>query len=554
MQTQRQSGIPSAGPATGSRSPVMTRNGIVCSASSLAASAGVRVLQEGGNAFDAAVAVAAAETVTLPPMCGIGGEVFALLYQASTGKLYGLTGSGRAPQAATRDYFVSKGYTKMPPHGPLTPAVPGEVHAWQTILEAFGSRSLASLMEPAIDLAENGFPILSRISAFYTSHVDKLRLYPSTAATFTRDGQPFLAGDVLVQRDLARSLKRIAANGPREFYEGALAGELASAIQAAGGLITADDLAHHDSLLYDNPPSVTYRGHTVATNALPSQGLLILELLNIMEGFDLAGMGHNSADAIHAVAEAKKLAFADRLAYVGDAEFVATPLEALLSKEFAAERRGHIDMQHASGSVSAGALPETDGDTTYFCVADAQGNAVSFIHSLSLYFGSGFVAGDTGILLNDRVGRGFYLEEGHPNVVAPGKRTINTIQTWMALKEGVPVLVGGTPGGDRQPPWNAQVISNVLDFGMGVQEAAEAPRWNNFPGSDPATVEQPYQLRLEAGIGQETAAELERRGHRVAPMTPNETPGAVQIIAIDPVTGVRTGGSDPRADGYPVAH
>jgi gamma-glutamyltranspeptidase/glutathione hydrolase len=554
MQRQQQTAISSVGPSTGSRSPVMTRNGIVCSVSPLAASAGVRVLQEGGNAFDAAIAVAAAEAVTLPPMCGIGGEVFALLYQASTGKLHGLTGSGRAPQAATRDYFMGKGYSKMPPHGPLTPAVPGEVHAWQTILDNFGTRSLASLMEPAIDLAENGFPIASRISTFYTSYIDKLREYPSTVARLTRNGQPFQAGDVLVQADLARSLKRIAENGPREFYEGALAKELASAIQAAGGLITTDDLARHDSVLYDDPPSVTYRGHTVATNALPSQGLLILELLNIMEGFDLAGMGHNSADAIHAVAEAKKLAFADRLAYVGDAEFVATPLDALLSKEFAAERRRNIDMKHASKQVTAGALPETDGDTSYFCVVDAQGNAVSFIHSLSMYFGSGFIAGDTGILLNDRVGRGFYLDEGHPNVVAPGKRTINTIQTWMALKDGVPVLLGGTPGGDRQPPWNAQIISNVLDFGMGVQEAAEAPRWNHFPGSDPATVEQPYQLKLEDGVAQETVAELERRGHSIVPMSAGETPGAVQLIAIDPVTGVRTGGSDPRADGYPVAH
>ena len=337
-------------------------------------------------------------------------------------------------------------------------------------------------------------------------------------------------------------------------YEGALANELASAIQAAGGLITAGDLARHDSVLYGDPPSVTYRGHTVATNALPSQGLLILELLNIMEGFDLANMGHNSADAIHVVAEAKKLAFADRLAYVGDAEFVATPLDTLLSKEFAAERRRNIDMKHASKQMAAGALPEVHGDTSYFCVVDAQGNAVSFIHSLSMYFGSGFIAGDTGILLNDRVGRGFYLDEGHPNVVAPGKRTINTIQTWMALKGGVPMLVGGTPGGDRQPPWNAQVISNVLDFGMGVQEAAEASRWNHFPGSDPATVEQSYQLKLEDGVAPEAVAELERRGHSIVPMSAGETPGAVQLIAIDPVTGVRTGGSDPRADGYPVAH
>lgn len=508
-------------------------------------------MQKGGNAFDAAIAVAAAETVTLPPMCGIGGEVFALLYHAATKSLYGITGSGRAPMLASRESFLAQGYKKMPSLGPLTASIPGEVDAWGTIWEKFGSISFSSLLEPAIALAENGFPIAPRISTFYKTNIDKLRAYPSTLATLTRSGQPFREGDILAQPNLASSLKRIERHGFREFYEGELAANLVEAMKAAGGLFTMDDLEGHKSLLYENPPSVTYRGHTIVTNALPSQGLLILQLLNIMEGLDFEDMGHNSAEAIHALVEAKKLVFADRLAYLGDPEYVDFPISELLSKSFASRRRNKIPVRKASSHVQPGELLDTDGDTSYFCIVDKEGNAVSFIHSLSMYFGSGFIAGNTGILLNDRVGRGFYLQEDHPNMLAPGKKTINTIQTWMAFKGNAPILLGGTPGGDRQPAWNAQVISNVLDYGMNAQEAVEAPRWNHFPGSDPATVQEPYSLRLESTIPQEIRTELENRGHQITTMPEGETSGAVQLISIDSKTGIRSGAADPRADGYP---
>jgi gamma-glutamyltranspeptidase/glutathione hydrolase len=538
------------------RSAVLTTGGLVCSASPLAGAIGAQVLRGGGNAFDAAVAVAASEAVTLSPMCGVGGEVFALFYEASTGKVYDITGSGAAPAGATRDFFVSKGYTKMPQEGPLTPSVPGEVDAWQTIVTRFGTRSLAELIEPAIGLAERGYPIPGHIGAYYAMYADKIGRYPSTAAVFAKGGHTLVPGDVIVQPALAKTLRRIADGGADEFYRGALAREIASAVQAAGGLMTADDLARQQTHVVEATASTDYRGYTVYANAPPSQGYMLLETLNIAEGFDLPAMGQDSAEAAHVLAEALKLAFADRLAYLGDPAFVDVPLAALLSKKFAEARRESINPGEASKSADAGAPAQlTTGvspSTSYFCVVDADGNAVSFIHSISQYFGSGLVAGETGVLLNDRVGRGFYLEEGHPNVVEPGKRTMNTIQTYMALRDGKPVLVGGTPGGDRQPSWNVQVLSNVLDHGLNVQEAADLPRWQHFPGSDPATSDLPFELRIEDGFNPDSIATLERLGHTVAAAPSDQTTGSVQLIAIDQGTGVRSGGTDRRSDGYPI--
>ena len=540
-----------------SHSPVLTTKGLVGSASPLAGSIGAQVMREGGNAFDAAVAVAAAEAVTLPMMCGLGGEVFALLYHAKSNKIYGISGSGRAPLGATREYFVDLGYVKMPPDGPLTPAVPGEVHAWQTILDKFGTKSLSDLLQPAIDLAENGFPLPVRSASYFVKpFYDKLAKYPSTKKIFIKgDGSPYELGDVLIQRNLADSLRRIAEGGPDEFYKGALAKELAKAIIESGGLIDESDLANQETMLYENPPSIEFHGHTVYATDLPSQGVLTLEILSILDGFDLAKMGHNTPESIHTMIEAKRLAFADRLAYVGDPEFVKVPMEELLSKEYAASRRDRIDPQSMAEIVPAGELLNSaspNPSTSYFNVIDSEGNALSFIHSLSQYFGSGFVAGDTGILLNDRAGRGFYLDEGHVNVIAPGKKTINTIHTYMVFKDDKPVLVGGTPGGDNQPQWNAQTISNVIDHDMDVQEAADAPRWAHFPGTDPRTIDEEMVLRMEEGFSSSIRSEIEEKGHKIVEYPLVGTPGAVQLIGIDHARGVHAGGTDRRSDGYPI--
>jgi gamma-glutamyltranspeptidase/glutathione hydrolase len=350
-------------------------------------------------------------------------------------------------------------------------------------------------------------------------------------------------------------LKRIAAGGAQEFYHGELARELAAAIQAAGGLIGVEDLAAHATSVSASPPSIDYRGHEIFTTGLPSQGVLTLELLGLMEGFELAGMGHNSADAIHVMVECKRLAFTDRLAFIGDPEFVAVPVQELLSKAYTARRRKLVDMRKTADIVPAGELRQSGGpnpSTSYFSIVDRHGNAVSFIHSLSMYFGSGFVAGNTGITLNDRAGRGFYLDEGHVNVIAPGKRTINTIHSYMVFKDGRPVLVGGTPGGDNQPQWNAQVISGVLDHGLDVQQAADAPRWSHFPGTDPRNIDQEMVLRLEDGFPRAVVEELGHRGHKVVPFPSVGTPGAVQLIALDWEAGVRAAGTDRRCGGFPV--
>ena len=536
------------------RSTVYSKGGIVCSISPVAATAGARVLAEGGNAFDAAVATAAVESVTAPAMCGLGGEPFVLMYEAASGKVTGLSGSGRAPSAFTRDSLVAQGYSKMPIVGPLSAAIPGEVDAWAGILERFGTKSLSALLEPAIGYAEDGYALSASQARGFQLLGAKLNQYPDTAKTFTKNGIPFEAGDVLVQHDLARTLRRIASGGADEVYRGETGRELVRALQAAGSPYTLDELGQHRTEWYESPISTTYRGHTVYETRPPSQGLILLGMLNIMESQDLAGMGFYTPNAIHVMVEAKKLAFADRNAYMQDPAFDVGPVDELISKSFAERRRTLLDMSRVATSVEPGPIPAPvpgDGDTSYFCVIDGEGNALSFIHSLSHGFGSGFVAGSTGIMLNNRLGRGFSLVDGHPNVVEPGKRPMHTLNAYMAVTDGKLTMVGGTPGGDRQIFWNAQVISNVVDHGMDAQQAVEAPRWTHTPGTDPATIDDPFVLQVEPGLSELEIADLRSRGHDV-----NFEPsvgGSAKLIMIDSASGVRTAGSDPRTDGHAVA-
>ena len=536
------------------RKTVYSNGGVVVSISPLAASAGVRVLADGGNAFDAAVATAAVEAVTVPPACGIGGEPFVIMFDAKTGQVHGLNGSGRAPLAACREFFVERGHRLMPLEGPLAAAIPGEVLAWEQITDRFGSRPLATLIEPAIDYAENGFAISDQLAGGFDVLNAKLAQFPDSREIFTNDGRPLLPGETLVQSNLARTLKTIAAGGAEAFYKGDIGREMARAIQAAGGLYTAEEIAAHENSWYQPPISTTYRGHTVYETAPPSQGLVLLEILNILEGFDIGSLGFYSAESVHTMVEAKKLAFADRNRYAGDPEFVSTPVAELISKSFAAQRR-HLIMETA-GSYEPGPLPVPipgDGNTSYFCVIDADGNAVSFIHSLSMGFGSGFVAGNTGVLLNNRIGRGFSLVEGHPNVIEGGKRTMHTLNAYMVMRDGRPYLIGGTPGGDRQIAWNAQVITNVLDHSMSAQEAVEAPRWASTPSTDPHSVDDPFVLELEGGMSEPDIESLRARGHEVVTFPGKVFGGSAKLIVVDPSTQVRTAGSDPRTDGHAAA-
>ena len=315
--------------------------------------------------------------------------------------------------------------------------------------------------------------------------------------------------------------------------------------------MTEREFAEHRSGVYD-PIATTYRGHTVYTTAPPSQGIVVLEMLNILEGYPPDQLRWGTADAVHLAVEAKKLAFADRLAYLGDPRFTDNPLDILLSKDYAARRRGVIDSRRARAEVPAGLLAQRAGDTTYFCVADTQGNVVSYITSLSASFGCGEIVEGTGILLNNRAGRGFVLDEKHPNCIGPGKRTMHTLMPFMAFQQGAPYLAWGTPGGDGQPQWNTQVFSNIADGGLSIQEAIERPRWFSFPGTDPANLPAASELRVEAGFPAETVAELTARGHAIREMGEMESGGGSQAIMIR--DGVFYGASDSRVDGCAIGY
>lgn len=537
---RRAAGLPSPGTR-------YARRGMVASASPAAAAAGLRVLLDGGNAFDAAIATALVEGLTLPGACGLGGDMFAVLYDARERRVWAINGSGIAPWAASREYYISRGYAMMPLTGIHSVSVPGAPDAYWTLHQRFGTKPWAELVAPAIDYAERGLPVSPRLARSLAGARAKLQPAEAAARELLPGGAAPQPGTLLRRPGYARSLRRFADGGAEPFYRGEIAAELVDLARSLGGLFTRDDFATHQTEVYE-PIHVSYRGVEVYETRPPSQGLLVLEQLNLLEGFDLASLGFGTAEALHLMVEAKKLAFADRLRYAGDPRFIDVPLEKLLSKAFAARRRQAIDPDRAATQV-AGALPETlDGDTSYFCIADEQGNAISFIHSLSAGFGSGVVAGETGIILNNRAGRGFTLEEGHPNVLAGGKRTMHTLNCYLLMRDGALYAVGGTPGGDQQPQWNVQVITGLLDFGMDAQQAAEAPRWYSFPGTDPEHAHHAFELRLESRFGPEVAAALEAKGHHVVDLGPWGAPSAVQLIVREP-SGVLAGGSDPRAGG-----
>ena len=535
-----------------SRSLVYGRRGIVCSNSPLAASAGIRVMQEGGNAFDAALAVAAAETVTLVPLCGMGGDSFILAYEAETGQLTGINSSGVAATGATADYYRSRGYENMPIDGPHSITVPGEVAAWEELHRRYCTMPFAALLETAVGYAEEGFPVSPGIGRSFAHAVDKLSRFPASAAIYSSNGGMKAEGEILANPDLARSLQQVAQGGANEFYRGDLARRMVAGLRQAGGLFTEGDFSDHRLDVYD-PISTDYRGYSVFQTRPPTQGFLLLEMLNLVEDFDLASLGQNSSQAIHLMTEAKKIAYADRNRLAGDPRFVEWPLEELISKEYAGRRRPEINPAAANNNGNLAFAENGDGNTTYFCVADGAGNCVSWIHSLSNAFGSGFVPPGTGVLFNNRGGRGFSLEPGHPNVIEPGKRTMHTLNCYMAFRDGQPVIVGGTPGGDYQPQCGLQVLSNLIDHGMDPQQAVEAPRWWSFPGTDPASIKTPFELRLEYGMPSDLDAALESLGHRVVRRRPGINDGKVQLIVRDPATGVLAGASDPRGDGHAAA-
>jgi gamma-glutamyltranspeptidase/glutathione hydrolase len=561
------------------RPTIVALHGMVAAGHPLAAEAGMRILRAGGNAIDAAIATWAVQGEVEPGMTGLGADMFILYYHAKTGEVKFINGSGYAAAAATIDFYKSKG--GIPDQGPLSISVPGAVGGATYAVQRYGTKPLADVLAPAIEMAEAGFPISETLAAGLRGARAKLAKFPSSMKIWFKDGKPLEMGDVVKNPDLARTLRTIAAQGADPFYRGDVARNTVAFLKASGGIITEADLASYQP--FEDPPiHVNYRGTDVYECPPNSQGFVMLEALNILEGYDLKAMGRNSAPYLHAVTEALKLSFADRNTYVGDPKFVPNiPMAGLLSKEYATARRTQIDPNRAivgepapgdparMKATTAGrqvyasplSTPTTvqafDPDeilnlTTYLAVVDKDHNMVSITSSLLSGFGSGIVVDKGGFLMNDRM-RYFYLDPKDVNSLQPGKRVRQTINPAMALKNGKPWIAFGTPGSDTQPQTQLQFFLNVAEFGLNVQEALEQPAVisNSFRDSyQPHDVK--GKLLTPALLPQSVKDGLAAKGHQLD-VRDVKGVGSVKAILIDPRTGVLMGGVSPTGDSYVMA-
>jgi gamma-glutamyltranspeptidase len=544
--------------------PALGSRGMVACAHYLASQAAVSILQQGGNAIDAAIAANAAMTVVYPSTCSAGGDLFMLIWEAETQRLHALNASGRAPAAMTPEYFISRGMEQIPAVGPLSINVPGAVDGWFEALERFGSLSAPAVFAPAIAFAEVGFPVSPKLSGWLKRAAERvLKPWESSAGVYLRGGEPFQSGEVMRQVNLARTYELLAREGREAFYRGPLGRAIAEYVQKCGGLLTMEDLRQHRSDWVE-AISTRYRGYDVYEFPPNSQGIAALEMLNILEGYDLKSLGYQTAEYIHLFLEAKKLAFADRDRYVSDPAFVDVPVEQLLSKGYAEQQRQRIRPDKATLYFDAGL--ERDGDTMYLCVADREGNVVSLIQSLYNGFGSGVVGGDTGVMLHNR-GSYFSLDPRHVNYLQPGKRTMHTLAPAMVLKGGAPYLALGSRGGDAQPQIQVQLLSAILDFGMNVQQAISAPRWRSgrvrissphkgqeVSGQSAVDEQQQHQtteaVMLERRFLSGVPLQLDLLGHNTIVQGPWEDEmGNAQAILIKPETHIFEGAADPRCDG-----
>jgi gamma-glutamyltranspeptidase / glutathione hydrolase len=522
------------------RSMVTTRYGIVSAESPLAAQAGAQILARGGNAIDAAVTANAVMGVVEPMMDGIGGDLFVIVYDAKSGKLYGLNASGWSPQGLTPEFLKSKGITKMPPFGIDSVTVPGVVDGWSKLLSRFGKLNFQQDLEPAVRYAREGFPV-PEWDAAYWANAAFLAKDPETARLYLIDGHAPAVGEIFRNEDLARSLEEVASGGRDAFYKGEIAQKIVDFSNSRGGAMTAEDLADYSSEWVE-PLSTQYHGWTVYELPPNGQGIAALEMLNLMQQFPLAQYGHNSADALHVMIEAKKLAYADLRKYIGDPKFSKIPVAGLLSDEYARERAKLIDMSKANCEVAPGMPPA--GDTTYLTAVDKQGNMVSLIQSNFNEFGSRLVADGTGFALQDR-GALFNLEDGSPDVLAGHKRPLHTIIPAFMSKGDVRIAFG-IMGGFNQAQAHAQFVSNIVDFGMNIQGAMEAARFTKatFGGCD---------VDFEDRIPADVRAALAARGHLIRMDGDfSSRMGGGQVTERNFATGVNFGGSDPRKDGEAV--
>lgn len=537
----------------------LASHGMVTSPNYLATQAGLDILRRGGNAVDAAIATAVTLAVVYPQMCTPGGDNFWLIYNSKTGELKGLNASGRAGSKATMEFYASKGLKAIPSRGYLAAnTVPGAVSGWDEAYRYSHSALKTSmpwkeLFASAVEYAENGFPVstsLAHWSAVNADTSDKefraLQRFPEFARVFMKNDAPLAAGDILRQPDLAATLSTIAEKGAGEFYTGSIAKKIVADLEKHGGMLTLEDFASHKAD-WVQPISVNYRGLTACNIPPNTQGMASLEILNVLNNFNIKDMGEGSADYYHAIIEATKEAFIDRDTYLSDPAFVSIPLDRLLSEEHGKAQAERINMAKAAGPK---APLDPKGDTIWLGVVDKDGNAVSLIQSIYHDFGSGIVAEGTGVLLQNR-GSFFSLDPKHVNHLEPGKRTMHTLNPAMLLKDGKPYLVYGTMGGEGQPQTQAAIVTRVVDFGMAPQEAITAPRWLYGRTWGAAS----NDVKLEGRIPADVVEELKRRGHPVKVVEDfTDTMGHAGAILVHAENGVLQGATDPRGDGLAAGY
>ena len=532
------------------RSEVIAQYGMAATSQPLATQVALDILKKGGNAIDAAIAANAVLGLVEPTGNGVGGDLFAIIWSAEKGKLYGLNASGRSPRSLKLEYFSEKGYERIPAYGPLPVSVPGAVDGWFEMHDMFGSIPMNEVLAPAIDYARNGFPVTELISYYMARGTANLKRFPNVADVYMPDGKSPAKGDIFKNPALANTLELIAKGGREEFYKGSIAKIIDKFMKEQGGFLSYDDLARHRSEWVE-PISTNYRGYDVWELPPNGQGTAALQILNILEGYNVKEMGFGTAEYIHHFIEAKKLAFEDRAKYYADPAFVDIPLDWLISKDYAAERRELIDPEKAARSYKAGKIEQ--GNTIYLTVADKDGNMVSLIQSNYQGMGSGMCPPGLGFILQDR-GELFSLEEGHANVYAPGKRPFHTIIPAFITKDGKPWISFGVMGGSMQPQGHAQIVINLIDFGMNLQEAGDAPRMRHVGSSQPTgeVMTNGGTLNLERGIRWEVVQNLIRKGHKVQWNLGGY--GGYQAIMRDHKRGVYFGASESRKDGQAAGY
>ena len=535
-----------------SRSEVIAPHAMAATSQPLATQVALDILRKGGSAADAAIAANATLGLMEPTGNGIGGDLFAIVWDAGKKELTGLNASGRAPALMTLEYFRENGIDSIPKYGSLPVSVPGAVDGWFELHGRYGRLPMEDLLAPAIAYAKDGFPVSEVIAYYFERNAQRIGHYPGFADTYMPEGSMPRKGERFRNPRLAKTYEMIAEGGRDAFYKGEIARQIDAYMTEQGGLLRYEDLASHRSE-WVTPVSTNYRGWDVYELPPNGQGIAALQILNILEGYDIASMGFGSAEYVHTLVEAKKLAFEDRAKYYADMDFVDVPVARLVSKEYAALRRALIDPDKAATAYPAGEAVLEEGDTIYLTVADADGNMVSLIQSNYRGMGSGMTPGDLGFVLQNRAEL-FALDENHANVVEPGKRPFHTIIPAFVMKDGEPLISFGLMGGSMQPQGHAQVVVNMVDFGMNLQEAGDAARVNHRGSSQPtgATMNDGGTVHLESGFSDATRRELEAKGHKLGPS--DGSFGGYQAIMWDRKEAVYYGASEVRKDGQAAGY